>query len=109
MTTTLVSSASREVKIGFDQPFCVIGERINPTGRKILNEELERGDFSRVEADALAEVLEAEEQKRLAFDDLPGSDTLSDAAIAELNVLLGIDPTVASDAYVFGDAMRPSQ
>ncbi|MCB1385450.1 MAG: methyltetrahydrofolate cobalamin methyltransferase [Nitratireductor sp.] len=56
MTHTLVASATKEVIIGFDRPFCVIGERINPTGRKILNEELERGDFSRVEADAIAQV-----------------------------------------------------
>ncbi len=56
MTTTLISSASKEVKIGFDHPFVVIGERINPTGRKILAEEMKAGDFSRVEADALAQV-----------------------------------------------------
>ena len=56
MTTTLISSASKEVKIGFDQPFVIIGERINPTGRKILAEEMKAGDFSRVEADALAQV-----------------------------------------------------
>ncbi len=56
MTHTLVASQTKEVIIGFDQPFCVIGERINPTGRKILNEELERDDFSRVEADAIAQV-----------------------------------------------------
>ena len=56
MTHTLVASETKEVIIGFDQPFAVIGERINPTGRKILNEELERGDFSRVESDALAQV-----------------------------------------------------
>ncbi|MEM9999629.1 MAG: methyltetrahydrofolate cobalamin methyltransferase [Pseudomonadota bacterium] len=56
MTRTVVGAATKETIIGFDQPFCVIGERINPTGRKILNEELERGDFSRVQADALAQV-----------------------------------------------------
>ena len=56
MTTTTISSASREVHIGFDQPFVVIGERINPTGRKILAEEMKNGDCSRVEADALAQV-----------------------------------------------------
>lgn len=56
MTHTLVASATKEVIIGFDKPFCVIGERINPTGRKVLNEELERDDFSRVEADAIAQV-----------------------------------------------------
>ena len=56
MTRTVIESKTKTALIGFDQPFCVIGERINPTGRKILNEELERGDFSRVEADALAQV-----------------------------------------------------
>lgn len=56
MVTTVIESKTKTALIGFDQPFCVIGERINPTGRKILNEELERGDFSRVEADALAQV-----------------------------------------------------
>ena len=56
MTQTIISSASKEVVIGFDSPFVVIGERINPTGRKLLAEEMKAGDFSRVEADALAQV-----------------------------------------------------
>ena len=56
MTTTILSSATREVKIGFDRPFVIIGERINPTGRKILAEEMKAGDYSRVEADAIAQV-----------------------------------------------------
>jgi 5-methyltetrahydrofolate--homocysteine methyltransferase len=56
MTITTISSATKEVKIGFDQPFVIIGERINPTGRKILAEEMKAGDYSRVEADALAQV-----------------------------------------------------
>ncbi|MEM7431519.1 MAG: dihydropteroate synthase [Pseudomonadota bacterium] len=56
MTDTLISSATREVRIGFDRPFVVIGERINPTGRKILAAEMAAGDFSRVEADAIAQV-----------------------------------------------------
>ena len=56
MTDTVVSSASREVVIGFDRPFVVIGERINPTGRDTLAAELKAGDFSRVESDALAQV-----------------------------------------------------
>ncbi len=56
MTHTIVSSASREVIIGFDQPFVIIGERINPTGRKMLAEEMKNGDYSRVESDALAQV-----------------------------------------------------
>ena len=56
MTKTLVSSATKEVVIGFDQPFVMIGERINPTGRKLLSEEMSKGDFSRVEQDTLAQV-----------------------------------------------------
>ena len=56
MTDTVVSSATREVVIGFGRPFVVIGERINLTGRKVLAEEMANGDYSRVEADALAQV-----------------------------------------------------
>lgn len=56
MTDTIVSSAKKEIAIGFDRPFTIIGERINPTGRKILAEEMRQGNFSRVEADALAQV-----------------------------------------------------
>jgi 5-methyltetrahydrofolate--homocysteine methyltransferase len=56
MTQTVISSASKEVVIGFDRPFVMIGERINPTGRKLLAAEMLDGDFSRVEADALAQV-----------------------------------------------------
>jgi 5-methyltetrahydrofolate--homocysteine methyltransferase len=56
MTETVVSSATKEVVIGLDRPFVVIGERINPTGRKLLAEEMRNGDYSRVEADALAQV-----------------------------------------------------
>jgi 5-methyltetrahydrofolate--homocysteine methyltransferase len=56
MTDTIVSSATREVVIGFDRPFVIIGERINPTGRKILAAEMIAGDFTRVEADARAQV-----------------------------------------------------
>ncbi len=56
MTETVVASPNREVRIGFDRPFVIIGERINPTGRKILSEEMAQGDYSRVEADAIAQV-----------------------------------------------------
>jgi len=53
---TVLSSASRDVPIGGDNPFCVIGERINPTGRKIFAEQLRRGDLSRVEIDVAEQV-----------------------------------------------------
>ena len=56
MTWTVVGSGTREVVIGDDRPFVVIGERINPTGRKLLAEEMKNGDFSRVERDVLAQV-----------------------------------------------------
>ena len=56
VTHTVLSSATKEVVIGFDKPFVMIGERINPTGRKLLAAEMKAGDFSRVEADALAQV-----------------------------------------------------
>ena len=56
MTETVISSARREVAIGFERPFVIIGERINPTGRKVLAAEMAAGDFSRVEADARVQV-----------------------------------------------------
>ncbi len=56
MTETVIGSATREHIIGFNKPFTMIGERINPTGRKLLAEEMKNGDFSRVEADALAQI-----------------------------------------------------
>ncbi len=53
---TVIRSRSRTVTIGSGQPFCVIGERINPTGRKVFAQELRDGDLSRVAADAQAQV-----------------------------------------------------
>lgn len=56
MTETVISSATKEVVLGFDRPFVVIGERINPTGRKLLAEEMKNGDFSRVKSDTIAQI-----------------------------------------------------
>jgi len=56
VTDTVVSSASREVVIGSGRPFVIIGERINPTGRKKLAAEMKAGDFSTVVADTHAQV-----------------------------------------------------
>jgi len=53
---TVLRSATREVVIGSGRPFCVIGERINPTGRKIFQQQLRRGDLSRVEIDVAQQV-----------------------------------------------------
>jgi 5-methyltetrahydrofolate--homocysteine methyltransferase len=55
MHTTL-SSASKTVIIGHDQPFAVIGERINPTGRKIFQAQLREGDLSRIQIDVAEQV-----------------------------------------------------
>lgn len=56
MTDTVLSSHKKEVVIGFDRRFVMIGERINPTGRKLLAAEMAAGDYTRVIADALAQV-----------------------------------------------------
>src|ERR671920_1164114 len=53
---TVLRSATREVVIGSDQPFCLIGERLNPTGRKIFAEQLRRGDLSRIAIDVEQQV-----------------------------------------------------
>ena len=53
---TVLSSASREAMIGPGEPFCIIGERINPTGRKAFQQELRSGDLSRVETDVAEQV-----------------------------------------------------
>ncbi len=53
---TVLRSRSKSVTIGAGQPFCVIGERINPTGRKLFAEQLRGGDLSTVTVDALAQV-----------------------------------------------------
>jgi 5-methyltetrahydrofolate--homocysteine methyltransferase len=53
---TVVQSRSRTVVIGPDQPFCVIGERINPTGRKKLQAQLQAGDLSQLEIDVAEQV-----------------------------------------------------
>ena len=53
---TILSSATKTVRIGDDQPFAIIGERINPTGRKIFQQQLREGDLSRVEIDVKEQV-----------------------------------------------------
>jgi 5-methyltetrahydrofolate--homocysteine methyltransferase len=52
---TVLRSRTREVVISIDRPFVVIGERINPTGRKVLAAEMKEGRMDRVRADAIAQ------------------------------------------------------
>ena len=56
MQTVLRSKTGVEAVIGPERPFVIIGERINPTGRKALAAEMLAGNFERVKADALAQV-----------------------------------------------------
>lgn len=53
---TVLRSATKEVVMGSDKSFCIIGERINPTGRKIFQEQLRAGDLSAIEKDVRAQV-----------------------------------------------------
>jgi len=93
MTRTIVESKSKTTIIGFDQPFTVIGERINPTGRKVLNAELEAGDFSRVESDALAQVA-------------AGAGILDINSGAVFSNKMAEDPRYADNNFVEPDLMR---
>ncbi|HYS04147.1 MAG TPA: dihydropteroate synthase [Candidatus Dormibacteraeota bacterium] len=70
---TIVSSASRTIVISPEDPFVIIGERINPTNRKKLAEELRRFDFTRVRRDAVAQV-EAGAQMLDVNTGIPGAD-----------------------------------
>ena len=56
MSDTVITSPTREVVIGPGRPFVIIGERINPTGRKVLAAEMAAGSYTRVESDARAQV-----------------------------------------------------
>ncbi len=53
---TVLRSATKEVVIGADRPFCIIGERINPTGRPVLQAALREGDLSIIAKDVAAQV-----------------------------------------------------
>lgn len=93
MTRTVIESQTKTAIMGFDQPFTVIGERINPTGRKILNAELEAGDFSRVQADALAQVA-------------AGATVLDINSGAVFSNKMAEDPRYADNNFVEPDLMR---
>ena len=53
---TVLRGTGAEVVIGHERPFCLIGERINPTGRRIFQEQLRAGDLSAIERDVKAQV-----------------------------------------------------
>ena len=87
MTETVVSSATREVVIGFERPFCIIGERINPTGRKKLAAEMIEGNFDTVIKDALEQVA---------------------AGATMLDINAGVTSVNPNETEVFGSRAYPS-
>ncbi len=93
MTRTVLESQTKSTVIGFDAPFCVIGERINPTGRKKLNLELEAGDFSTVERDAIDQVA-------------CGAMVLDINSGAVFSNRMAEDPRYADNNFVEPDLMR---
>ncbi len=93
MTRTVLESKSKTVVTGFDEPFCVIGERINPTGRKKLAAELEAGDFTTVERDALEQVA-------------CGATVLDINSGAVFNNKMAEDPRYADNNFVEPPLMR---
>ena len=56
MPRTIISSNTKEIIIDPDQPFVIIGERINPTNRKLLAEEMKAGNLERVQQDAMSQI-----------------------------------------------------
>ena len=94
---TVVSSATRTVVIGPDEPFVVIGERINPTGRKKLAEEMRRFDMSRVRADALAQVHAGAHMLDVNAG-IPGADEPGMLAAAVRTIMETVDAPISIDS-----------
>ncbi len=96
---TILRSRAKEVIIGPGRPFVVIGERINPTGRKRLGVEMANGDFHRVRADAIAQV-EAGAQMLDVNAGIPLADEPTILAEAIHQVQSVVDVPVSIDSSV---------
>jgi len=83
MAETIVKSPTKTVIIGPDHPFVIIGERINPTGRKKLAAEMLAGDFSRVVSDAIAQV-----QAGAQILDINAGMGVADANVVEPEIMV---------------------
>ena len=86
MMETVLRSPSQELVVAPDRPFVVIGERINPTGRKAFADELRAGDLGRVAADAV-EQAEAGAHALDVNAGVPGVD--EEALLTEMVRLVG--------------------
>jgi 5-methyltetrahydrofolate--homocysteine methyltransferase len=96
---TIVSSKTRTVQIGPDHPFVIIGERINPTGRKSLGVEMAAGNYERVEADAIAQV-KAGAQMLDVNAGIPMSDEPAILAEAIRQVQSVVDVPISVDSSI---------
>jgi 5-methyltetrahydrofolate--homocysteine methyltransferase len=94
---TIVSSARKTVVIGPDEPFVLIGERINPTGRKKLAEEMRRFDMSRVKSDALLQIA-AGAQMLDVNAGIPGADEPGMLTAAVRTLMEATDAPVSIDS-----------
>jgi 5-methyltetrahydrofolate--homocysteine methyltransferase len=94
---TTVSSATRTVVISPEDPFVLIGERINPTGRKKLAEEMRRFDMSRVRADARTQV-EAGAMMLDVNAGIPGADEPGMLKAAVLAIMEATDVPISIDS-----------
>ena len=94
---TVVSSATKTIVIGPDEPFVIIGERINPTGRKKLAAEMQRGDMGRVRNDALAQV-EAGAHMLDVNAGIPGADEPGMLTAAMRAIMETVDAPISIDS-----------
>ena len=90
MPETIIKSHTKTVVIGPGRPFVIIGERINPSGRKKLAAEMLAGDFSRVRQDAIAQVA-------------------AGAHILDVNAGLGVANPEEVEPQVLAEAIRQVQ
>jgi 5-methyltetrahydrofolate--homocysteine methyltransferase len=106
---TLVSSAGKTVIIGPDEPFVLIGERINPTGRKKLAEEMRRFDMSRVRSDAVLQV-QAGAQMLDVNAGIPGADEpgMLTAAVRTVMEATGVPVSIDSSTPEALEAALPA-
>jgi 5-methyltetrahydrofolate--homocysteine methyltransferase len=84
---TVISSRSRTVVIGAEQPFCIIGERINPTGRKAFQAQLQAGDLSQLDVDVAEQLAGADVLDVNVGDPLADEVALMGRAIAHIQEL----------------------
>jgi len=99
--TVLRSPAGHDVVIGDAHPFVIIGERINPTGRKKLAEELKHGNYDTVRADAISQI-EAGARVLDLNAGIPGFDEV--AMLSEMVKIVNdlVDAPICIDSYAGG-------